>query len=264
MANPNSTQLAAPAENTYLRGQNVIHRYVQCEATAAAPVVWSNIKWIQSVVVGDPTYEETDVFMQGSKEKTKLRRNPVWPVTINVLNGKKAQVISDLLGYAWGSTNYVVPSNMSNDNPDVILESIFREEDNTTHVFSQVVQDLILDDSGMDIPMDYADGVINGHTYFPPFYVYTGYEAVYDVWDATPTTNTYTTSATPATAVVASSHDFWDYNNAAFIKQKDNSEGETVGNRLTSGAAIAGQTLTVTASPLATDKVYALYVKVSA
>jgi hypothetical protein len=153
------------------------------------------------------------------------------------------------------------PFHATKDEPQIILESIFRRRDNETHVFSRVLQDLILDSKGHDNPMEYADDVINLHTYYPPFYVYAGYEAVLDVWAATPSTNTYTLSSTPATILTASSHDFWEFDNAAFIKNKDDSAGDSVGVRLTSGVSISGVTMTFTAgTPATSDVISCLYV----
>ncbi len=253
--------LPAPPENSYLRGQDALHRYVICDASASAPVAWTNLSYVQSVVVGDVTYGvEYDIRHHGAGDKTHVKREPMWPVTINVLNGKKAEVLAALQNITWSSASVALPYHVSNDTPDCIIESIFREAD-YTHRFSQVIQDLIIDDTSQGIPMEYEDGVITGHTYYPPFYVYAGYEAVYDVWDATPTTLTYTLScSTPASMVTATDHNWWELDNAAFVKLWDNSADGFY--RYTTGVAISGGTLTVTgATPSATDKVYTLYVK---
>jgi len=256
-------QLAAPLINDEVRGRECLHRYVRSDADAAVHAAWTNLKWVQSVTVSEPTYEtERTVLHQGSKDKTVKRYNPRWDITINVLSGKMPDVIAAFRGATWGATNTGVPLQASNDDPQVHIESIFRGEDNETVVFSRVIQDFILDSMGHDNPMDVADGVIRGHSYYPPFMVYTGYEAQMDVWDATPTTVTYTLSDTPATITTASSHDQWEFDNCAFIKNKDNSESDTTGGRLVTGVSISGVTMTfTTGTPAASDKISCLYVK---
>ena len=262
MANPNTTQLAAPGVDDIILGQHAIHEYVRVESSAAAPVSWSNLKYVQSISVGEPSYDfETTLFQQGSKDRRVKKVGPSWQITINVLNGKVGEVLAALRGETWGSSNVGIPLNSSNDEPQIHLVSVFRKDDNTTHVFSRVIQDIILDDSPLETQMQVSDGVINAHTYYPPFLVYSGYDAVYDIYDATPSTNTYTLSSTPATILTASNYNQWDFDNAAHIKLKDDSDGQTTGNRMTSGVSISGVTMTWTANtPAASDKVYCLYV----
>ena len=254
--------LSAPAESTHLRGQDVLHRFVRSEAGDSQPVTWTNQDSIQSVTVGEPTYGyEVDVLQQGSHDKTRIRRQPQWPVTINVLNGKYLDVLAAFRGVTLGAGNYVIqPMNSSDDIPDIILESIYREVDGT-HVFSVLIQDLILDDGGFDMPMDYSDGVIKGHTYHPPFMIDAGFEAVLDVWDATASTNTYTLSSTPATLLTSTSHNWFDFDNVVFIKNKDHSAGDTHGRRYDTGVSVSTVTMTwTTNTPAATDVVSCLYV----
>lgn len=266
MANPNTTQLAPPSVDDVVLGQHAIHEYVRVEASALAPVVWSNMKYVQSINIGEPTYDfETPLFHMGSKDKRVKKVGPTWQVTINVLNGKVGETLAALRGESWGSSNVGIPLNSSNDEPQVHLVTIFRKQDNTTHVFSRVIQDLILDDSPFDVSMQVSDSVINGHTYYPPFLVYTGYDVIYDVWDATPSTPTYTLSSTPGSLITASNYNQWDFDNAAHIKLKDNSDSQTMGNRMTTGVSISGVTMTWTANtPASGDKVYCLYVAAAA
>jgi len=255
--------LARPDEDAYVRGEDSLFRMVRCEATVAAPVVPTNMENITSIVVGDPTYRiEYDAIHKGSDDIRKIRRKPAWPVTINVFKGKFDDVLATLRGVTFGTTDVAMPLHASNDLPECIFECVYRDKD-LSHVLSYVIQDFILDDTGIDDPLDYSDAVIKGHTYYPPFLVYTGYECVYDRFDATPSTPDYSLSATAATMLTASNHNLWDFDDAAFIKVKDHSAGDEVGNRRRTGVAVtSGTTLAFTTGiPAATDEVSTLYVK---
>jgi hypothetical protein len=253
-------QLAPPAENTYLLGQNTIHRYVRCEATVGTAIAFTNLQWVQSVSISEPTYElEYDIMHQGSDEKTHRKLRPKWDVTINVLNGKAHTIRAAFQGITLGATHVGLPLDTSNDNPQIILESVYREDDNETHAFSIVVQDLVLDPMGFDTPMEYADAVIKGHTYYPPLWLTSGYYLVYDKYTATPTTATYQLTATPCTLMTSTNFDRFEFDKPIYVKLKDNSAGDTIGYRLQSGVAFTGNDMVFTTLPAASDVIYCLY-----
>ncbi len=257
-------QLVAPGEDEYLRGQNVLNQFVLSGASAAAPVAWTPLYGVQQVTVGDSTYaNEYQIMQQGALQSTNKKTGPTWPVTLNVLKGDTADVLAQLRGQTFGSSGYVsMPFMVSNDNVNVIITSVYREADNVTVHVSRLIQDFILDDMGDDTPMDYADGVISGHTYYPPAWVKTGYEPVLDVFAGTPSTASYPLSAVPATAQDASIEDLYHFDNAVFIKLKDNSAGDAEGQRRVSGVSITGTSCVFTAgTPAASDVVSVLYYK---
>lgn len=259
-------QLNKPAVSSHQRGRFTLNRIVRCDASASQPVSFTNMEGVVAIDYGEPSYDYTaDVLQQGAGgEKTMVKHGPRWDGTITILSGDVGDVLADLLGVTWGASHVVMSTRMDDDDPAVIWEAICRDEDNSTHLFSLVLQDIILDDLAMGNPMDYSDRTIPFHTYHEPFLIYTGYELVYDVWDATPATATYAMSnGTPATLLTASDHDDWAFDNAVYIKNKDNSAGDTgMTRRITSGASVSGGTLTfTTGTPAASDKVGLLYVK---
>ena len=261
-------QLGAPAEASYQMGRFTLHRVVLNEAAVAAPVVWTNMDFIAAIEIGDPSWDfEADVYQQGGgDDKTHIRRGPRWDGTSTVLSGKIGNVLATLKGLTWttGGTA-AISSRMDADTPEVIWEAICRDSDNSTHLFSLVIQDMVLDDFGVSNPMDYSERTIPFHTYHEPFLLCSGAEMVYDRFDATPSTATYSLScSTPLTLVTATDHDDWSYDNAVFLKNKDNSASDTVGVRVTSGASISGGTITfTTGTPAASDEISVLYAKSS-
>jgi len=259
-------QLGAPPTNAHLMGRYALHRFVRCEATAAAAtaVAWTNMSYIVAVDVGEPTWDyEVDVYQQGAGDnKTHIRRGPRWDGTITVLAGKIGTVLAQFKGATWTTAGAAVMSlRMDDDDPEIIIESVMRDADNTDHLFTRVIQDIIIDDMGDSSPLDYSDKVIPFHTYHEPFLLCADAQMVYHVYNATPGTATYTqSSGTPLTLVTATSHDDWHYDNMVFCKVKDNSAGDTIGKRVTSGVALSGGTLTfTTGTPAASDKVYILF-----
>lgn len=267
MANPDTTQLGAPSASKHQMGRFTINKIYQCEASAAAPVSATRLDSIVSVDIGAPTFDyEADVRQQaGGDDKTHIQRGARYDGTITVLSGDFGSLLASLRATTWDATAVALPLANDSDSPTIIWEAICRDADNTTHLFSLVIQDMILDDVGLTNALEYADRTISFHTYHKPFLLYEGHKLVYDVWDATPATPAYALSCgTPAPMLTAGNYDGWHFNNAAFIKQLDNSAGDTIGKRRTSGVSISGGTLTFsTGTPAASDKIYALYAKAS-
>ena len=259
-------QLGPPASNSLLVGRYTLHKFVRCEASAgdATAIVWANLTNIVSITVDKPSWDyEADGYQQGGgDDKLHVRRGPKWTGKIECHAGKVFDVLALLKGLTWTTAGTAgISLRQENDYPDVIIQSIAREGDNSTHVFSRVLQDLIIDDMGVDSPMDYADREIPFHTYHEPFPICGGSQLVYHIWDATAGTPTYTSTGTPLTIITSASHDDWSFDNMIFCKLKDNSAGDAVGKRLTTGVSLAGGTLTfTTGTPAASDTVYALYV----
>ena len=259
-------QLGAPVESGHKMGRFSLNRIVRCEAAVATPVVWTNLSNVVAIEISDPSWDyEADVFQQGGgDEKTHIQRGPRWDGTITVIGGKVGDMLATLFGETWTTAgNTAMSLRSDDDSPMIIWEAICRDSNNSTHLFSLVIQDMIMDSLGMANPMDYADISIPFHTYHEPFLLCTGAEMVYDRWDATPGTATYSTSCgTPLELVTAASHDDWHYDNMVFCKNMDNSDSETIGHRVTSGVALSGGTLTfTTGTPAASDEVSVLYAK---
>ena len=260
--------LGAPAKNAYLMGRFTLHRFVRCEATAgdATAISWQNMSNVVSIDIDEPTWDfEADVYHAGGgNEKRHIRSGPRWNGTITVLGGKIGDTLRLLQEVTWDdSTQAVLSPRMDKDDPEIIIESICRDHDNGTHLFTRVIQDAILDDMGDALGLDYADKVIPFHTYHEWFLLATSAEMVYHVWSATPSTATYTISnSTPLSLLTATSHDDWAFDNMVFCKVKDNSAGDSIGKRVTAGVSLSGDELVfTTGTPAATDQVYCLFAK---
>ena len=259
-------QLAKPTESQHQMGRFSLNRIVRQDATIAKPVVWSNVKGIVAVNIGAPTWKyEYDIHQQGAgNELTHVQQVPRWDGTVTILSGQIGTFLAAIDGKTWGTAQAVMSARIDNDNPMVHWEVVCRTFDNVTHLFSLVIQDMVIDSFGFDNPMDYADRGIPFHTYHEPFILAQGREMVFDRFAATPSTSTYTLScSTPATLVTATEHDDWDYNNAVFIKNEDYSESDVTGRRIRSGATITGASLVFTGSsvPAASDEISVLYAK---
>lgn len=259
-------QLGRPPETSHQMGRFSLNRIVRCDADAAVPVVWTNLNYVVQIEIGRPTWKYTaDMLHQGAGDEiTEIKRGPRWDGTITVLSGNIGNVLASLKGVTWNGSHVVLSSRNDSDDPQIIWEAIARDADNKTHLFSLVIQDMIIDDLDAINPMDYSDRTIAFHTYHEWFLVYTGYEMVYDVWDATPTTATYTISAgTPETLLTATNHDDWHYDNAVYVKNKDNSASDTgMTRRIISNVTVVGAVLTfTTGTPATSDKIGLLYAK---
>jgi len=258
--------LAKPLAATHQMGRFTLNRIVREDAAVLAPVVWVNVEGIVAVNYGEPTWEyEYDILQQGAgNEKTHVKRGPMWKGTITVLKGDMGDFLAAIDGVTWGTAQAVISSRMDNDNPMVHWEAVCRDANNNTHLYSLVIQDMIIDDWSFDNPMEYSDGVIPFHTYHEPFLLCTGKEMVFDKFAATPTTIVYTTSnSTPATLLSSTNHSDWDLDNAVFVKNQDDSAGDLTGKRIRSGVTFSGASLTWTtaASPAASDEISILYAK---
>lgn len=260
-------QIAKPSEDSHVMGRFTLNQFVRCEASVAAPIAFANLDDIVEVNIGQTAYDyEVDVYSQGAGDnKRQIRRGPRWDGQIIVQGGKLPDVVALLLGQTWtsaGNTGLLLRN--EGDVPQIILQSHARSFDNSTHLYTRVIQDIILDDIEHASPIDYADRVIPFHTYHEPFLIPTGTELVYDRWAATPTTLEYTCSnSTPLDIVTASGKDDWTLDNAVYVKVKDDSRGDDVGIRVKAGVTrVAGALTFVTAAtPSASDEVSHLYVK---
>lgn len=256
-------KLNKPDANAHQMGRFTLNRIFLVDGAAAAPVVPTNLENIVQIDYGAPSWDfEADVLHQGSAEKTHKQYGPRWDGTITVLSGKVVDVLATLQNLTMGAGGHVaISTRMDNDLPVVIWEAICRDDDNSTHLFSLIIQDMILDNIALENPIDYADKTIPFHTYHEPFLLYAGYHMVYELFASAATPGSLHLSATPATLVSHSNHDDWDFDKLVYIKHKDNSEGDEGMTRRITGATLTGSKLDFTSgTPGATpDRVGILY-----
>lgn len=255
-------QLSAPPASSYKQGYYTLNRFVRCEASVAAPTAFTNLDYIVQVDIGEPSYRvDVEIFEQGAgDERTKVRKGPRWDGTITVLGGKVGNVLASILGLTWGTANdAAVMLNRDNDYPVLIWEAVCRDADNVTHLFSLVIQDMIIDSKGLTNPLAYADEPIKFHTYHVPFLICPGSELVYDQFNGDGSTTTFTASSTPLTLTTASNYDDLDYNQIVYVKQK--ASGDSTGTRKKSGWSYSGGNFVATTAPAVSSTVQILYAK---
>jgi len=165
-------QLGAPGIDVIQEGKYTLNRFFKVEAAAATPVASTQLSYIVGLDIGDPSFEETDVFHQGGgDERSKEKRRWSWSGSITVHKGKLATVKAQLLGLTWDTGNDTgIPFKVPDDFPHIHWEAVCRKKDNTDHLFTVLIQDMIIDSAGFSNPLDQSDGTINFHTYYPPIY----------------------------------------------------------------------------------------------
>lgn len=257
-------QLGQPNANDIQQGKYSLVRIVRCSAGAAAPVVWTNIYGVQSLTLNPVEWGFTkEIFQQGGgDESLKLERQPMWSGQITFLKNRGLNELADFTGITWTTAGTVAHLHYNNDDyPDVIMEVVARDEDNSTHLFSVVIPDMILDGFGFDNPLDDSEFVLPFHTRRPPMTICAGTEAVYDVFTGDGSTLAFTTSGTALALGTASTEKYLDYDKLAYVKEQDTSA--STGTLKKTGYSLSGTTLTATTAPAASTKVQVLYVKAS-
>ena len=96
--------LSAPTEDMVLRGGAHLHRWWPYQATAASPVVDTNMEGIQSLTANPVAYEvEEEYFHQGSNQRYKFRDRKKWTGSISILAGEIPTLMAALFNKTYGS-----------------------------------------------------------------------------------------------------------------------------------------------------------------
>ena len=257
-------QHGAPGVNVIQEGKFASNRTYQVVASALTPVSATNMDYIIAVDVDDGAPDTMDIFQQGGgNERSVLERGWKWSGTITVHKGKMPYVLSQLLNVTWDTGNdAVIPFKIPDDFPHVHWEAICREKDNTTHLFTLVIQDMIIEKGSFSNPLDAADGTIPFHTYYPPCYLSANAELVYDVWTGDASTVDFTPSSTPLNLLTAADHDDFLLAQAFSIKEKASTA--STGTRQMSGYSYGSSKFTATTAPAASTLVQILYARIAA
>jgi len=259
-----TTQLGAPGVDTIQEGKNTLNRFALVEASVLAPVAVTDLYYIQSFDVDDGAPASVEVFQQGGGDNRTIQySNWKWSGTITVLKGKMPTVLAQLLNITWATGNdAAIPFKMTSDFPSIHWEAVFRKKDNTTHLYTVIIQDMIIDHSAFSNPMDNADQNIPFHTYYPPVYIAQNCEMVYDEFTGDGSTTALTLSSTPLALLTAANHDDFFLNQMISVKEK--ASAASTGTRKMSGYTYSTGVLTATTAPAAATVVQALYVKAAA
>lgn len=254
-------QLGAPGVDVILEGKNTLNRIVRVDAPVAAPVQPTNVYGVVSLEIDNGSADETEVFQQGGgNERTIYRSNYKWSGTITVHKGKLPYVLAQLLGISWEvSTQPLIPFKMINDFPKVHWEAVFRQKDNSSHAFTVIIPEMIIDPVAISNALDNSEQTIPFHTYFPPCFLKANAELVYDQFTGDGSTTQFTASSTPLNLLNASNYEDFFLNYAILIKEK--ASGESTGKKKLSGYSYSSGKFIASTAPASGTTVQILYAK---
>ena len=264
MANWNAV-LPQPSDNDIQEGRYTHVRFVRNEASVAAPVVWTSVSGVQEVNIDPVSWGSTNKYFQfgAGDESLEKKLDPETSMTISFLNGEGFNQLAAFLGQTWTAAETTgLPYFQENDYPDIIVELVAKEANNSTHLYSHVFPDATIQGFGFQNVMDTTNWSLTFKTKREPFVLANGVEAVYDQFTGDGSTTDFTLSATPLAIVTATNQRYWDYDNFAFIKEKASTA--SIGTLQHSGYTNTTTTLTATTAPAASTIVQVLYAKVQA
>ena len=249
------TNIGPPALTDEIYGQYSLHRAHLVSTTVAAPVVPININGIQNMSLGTPSFDERVLKQQGGGDTSvKRRRNFVFTGSFSFLEGRKPTVIAQLKGITWGSANdRAISFKDSKGIPAVHWESVCRDVNNLTPLFSVVIPQMVIEPWGFDQPMDSSEGSLSFSSEFPPIYLYAYTEFIWDLFDGDGSTTAFTLSDTPTDLVDSATYDDFILDNIALVTVKGSSD-ET-GIIQTTGVSYAGGDVTFDTAPAASSVV---------
>jgi hypothetical protein len=260
-----NSQLGAPSAANMVEGKYSLNRIVRCEATVAATITPVELGEVQSFVIDGPSWDTTKkVFQQGGGDiPVNVRRGYNSSGTITISKGHAMSKLAAFFGKTLGSTNTnAIPGYIDKDFPSIVWEAIARDRDNNTHLYSVVVPDMIIDDLGIDHPMENSDFSIKWHSYYPWFLLYARNEVVYSKFTGDGSTMVFTLPAAAITLITESEFDLCAWDKAFYIKEK--ATGTSTGLYKTSGYTISGSTLTAAVAPAIGTEVQILFAKATA
>jgi len=260
-----TSQKGAPALNDIALGKFALVRIIRTEASVAAPVTAIEIEGVQSFEVGAAEWGYTKRIHQfgGGSKYAEKKSDPKWSGSLTFLNAEAGNQIADMLGLTWTTAGSVIlPSYENNDYPDFILEVIARDDDNTTHLYSMVVPDVVINDWAVSMSLEDTDFTLPFHTREFPFKLCSGAEIVYDEYTGTGSTTAFTLSSTPLTLATASTYRLMYYDELYYVKEKASTA--STGTHFTSGYSNTTVTLTATSAPALGTVVQVLYAKSTA
>jgi hypothetical protein len=258
-----TTQLGAPGIAKVNEGYFNLARYFLHAASAGTGIAPVNITGIQGITMEPITFERTaDVFQQGGgDERLHIERGPRCRLEIQMLAGDVPAFLAGIQGVTFSAAGYKALPLRFDDYAKITLEVAYRREDNKTHQFTEVYQDLILEEFSIGSPMENNTVSIPFYSYHDPFIVLAGYELAYDVFTGDGSTTAFTLASTPAdvTNVSLTAKEDWILDTCVFIKLKATTDPQGV--RQKSGFTLATTTLTATTAPAASTRVEVMYIK---
>jgi len=253
--------LGAPDLDSRKRGRFTLNRIWDVEAAASEPVAATNLENIQAVTIDPPAWDYEDETLQqgGGNHKVTDQGGIKWTGQIICLGGKVGETLASIRALTWTAAGNGVgmPLRRMNPYPTVHWEAVCRDKTNSTHLFTVLIQDMIIGSLGWDNPMDYADGTIPWYSYHDPIFLLEGHETVYDVYDGDGSTTVFSLSGTAVSCVDASEND--DFALDTLIHCKTKLTTDDTGTHQLSGVSEAAGDVTYTTAPAASSKVQILY-----
>ncbi len=256
-------QLGALQSNDIIDGQFTLHRVYRHDADVATGIVPINISGIQDVSAEAMAPQMSrEVFQQGGGSDSLIsERNFRYSGTIRLKAGKLDDFLTAIYGKTHSTTGEAALVHRPSVFPAITLESICRADDNTTHLFSKVYQELILKPWNNNSPMEDEEVDIPFYSMHDPFLICAGAELFYDKFNGDGSTTDFTLSATPLTAVdtTDAAREDWVLDNAVFVAVKNS--GDDQSTRQKSGVTLTSTTLSFTTAPAASSVVSYLGIK---
>lgn len=258
--------IGAPSSDLLTVGRCGLMRIFLCEAAVAAPVTTTTLYGVQSYDIGNPSEEiNAKVFhIGGGHEYRQKRMGFTYPISITMLDGYAFQEVEKFYNRTFDSSNdaFIPFDPLKDEDPQVIIELIVRQDDTATHLGSVLFADMIIDPLSFSQGLDQNTFTINGYTKRPPGLMPSGTEVVYDQFSGDGSATDQTLSSTPLTVCTASLYHNLHYNELLYVKEK--ATGESTGTIQTSGYSNTGTTLTADTAPAASTTIQALYIKATA
>ena len=258
-----TAQLGAPLLTKVNEGYFNLSRYFLHAATAGTGQTPVNINGIQGITMEPITWERTaDVYHQGGgDERLHIERGPRCRIELQMLAGDVPTFLAGVQNVTFSAAGYKAMPLRFDDYAKITLEVAYRREDNKTHMFTEVYQDLILEEFAIGSAMENNVVSVPFYSYHDPFIILAGYELAYDVFTGDGSTTAFTLASTPVdvTNTALTAKEDWILDTCVFIKLKATTDVQ--GIRQKSGFTLATTTLTAGTAPAADTRVEVMYIK---
>jgi len=258
-------QLEAPSPDKTVNGSYTLNRIFRLETPAAAPVTPVNIGGIREITAGPlkPRIER-QVFLKNGDEPVSLGSLNVYSGKIRIESGYAVLFLSTLLGNNWTPAGNAAMPMFFPDIPLAVLESVCRREDNETHLFSKVYQDIVIKNFNFGSSVENEIVEIPFYSAHDAFLLCAGTETVLDKFAGDGETTEFALSATPLSLLDSGGFNAadWDFDNLVYVKIKE--QNGLTGTRQYGGISVNGTTLIFDNPPSMDSEVSVLYARSTA